>query len=91
MNTRQSFVLLSIIMLIAIAWTKMYWMFVIVTPFILLGVYDLIQTRHTILRIYPVVGHLRYLFESMRPEIQQYFVESDISGRPISREFRALV
>jgi len=91
MNTRQSFLLLSIIMLIAIAWTKMYWMLIIVTPFILLGVYDLIQTKHTILRIYPVVGHLRYLFESIRPEIQQYFVESDISGRPIRREFRALV
>jgi len=39
----------------------------------------------------PVIGHLRYFFESIRPEIQQYFVESDTNGTPISREFRALV
>ncbi|MHC4857196.1 MAG: FMN-binding glutamate synthase family protein [Planctomycetota bacterium] len=49
------------------------------------------QRNHTVLRLYPVIGHLRYLFESIRPEIQQYFVESDTNGKPISREFRDLV
>jgi hypothetical protein len=47
--------------------------------------------RHPILRIYPVIGHLRYLFESIRPEIQQYFAESDTNGQPVNREFRTLV
>ncbi len=51
----------------------------------------MLQTKHTILRLYPVIGIFRYIFESIRPEIQQYFVESDINGRPINREFRALV
>lgn len=49
------------------------------------------QTRHTILRLYPVVGHFRYMLESVRPEIQQYFVESDINGTPVPREFRSLI
>ncbi len=57
----------------------------------MLGTYDLLQKSHTILRLYPVIGHFRYLFESIRPEIQQYFVESDINGIPVNREFRALV
>jgi glutamate synthase domain-containing protein 2 len=56
-----------------------------------LGLYDLLQTRHTIRRNFPVLGRLRYLFESIRPEMQQYFVESNISGRPFSRQQRSLV
>ncbi|MFP3693384.1 FMN-binding glutamate synthase family protein, partial [Burkholderia sp. SIMBA_048] len=40
-----------------------------------LGVYDLIQTRHAIRRNYPVLGNLRFLFEFIRPEIRQYFLE----------------
>jgi len=60
-------------------------------PLLVLALYDTLQKRHTILRIYPVIGHFRYLFESVRPEIQQYFVEDNLNGRPISREFRDLV
>lgn len=72
-------------------WPKALWLFILILPFIALGLYDMTQRRHTILRIYPVIGHLRFLFESIRPEIQQYFVESDTDGQPISREFRDLV
>jgi hypothetical protein len=39
------------------------------------AVYDVVQRRHSILRNYPVAGHLRFLFEAIRPEIQQYFIE----------------
>lgn len=67
------------------------WLWLIVGPLLAIGIYDLIQTRHTLLRIYPVIGHFRYLFESVRRELQQYFVESDLDGKPISREFRSLV
>lgn len=73
------------------AWSGAYWLFMIILPVAGLGLYDMSQRKHTILRIYPVIGHLRYLFESVRPEIQQYFVESDTNGQPISREFRDLV
>ncbi|MFN9477261.1 MAG: hypothetical protein ACK57M_02465, partial [Rickettsiales bacterium] len=45
-------------------------------PYIVIGLWDIFSTKHTILRNYPVIGHLRYMFEFIRPEIQQYFVES---------------
>ena len=55
------------------------------------GVHDLKQTRHAILRNYPVMGHLRFLFEFVRPEIRQYFIESDSEAAPFSRAQRSLV
>lgn len=56
-----------------------------------LGVHDLVQTRHSILRNYPMAGHLRFLLEHIRPEIQQYFVETNTAGTPFDRETRDLV
>lgn len=53
-----------------------------------LGGWDLLQRRHSVLRNYPVVGHLRYLLEGIRPEVQQYFIESNTEGRPYDREIR---
>ncbi len=96
MSVRQGFVLISIGVLLLVAawsayWSPAEWLFIPVIAIIALGVYDMLQRSHTILRLYPVIGHLRYIFESVRKEIQQYFVESDTDGRPISREFRALV
>ena len=49
------------------------------------------QTRHSILRNYPVIGHLRFLLEFIRPEIRQYFIESDNEAAPFSRQQRSLV
>ena len=56
-----------------------------------LGVHDLLQTHHSILRNYPVIGHLRFLLEFVRPEIRQYFIESDNEAAPFSRSQRSLV
>lgn len=58
-------------------------------PLILLGIKDVRQTRHAILRNFPVIGHLRFLMESIRPEINQYFVESDMDGTPYDRVKRS--
>ncbi|MDZ4355978.1 MAG: FMN-binding glutamate synthase family protein, partial [Variovorax sp.] len=55
------------------------------------GVHDLRQARHAILRNYPVIGHLRFLLEFIRPEIRQYFIESDAEAAPFSRAQRSLV
>ncbi|EFL03248.1 glutamate synthase(ferredoxin) [Streptomyces sp. SPB78] len=52
---------------------------------------DLVQPRHSILRNYPVLGHLRFLLESLRPELQQYFVERNFDGRPYDRDTRSIV
>jgi glutamate synthase domain-containing protein 2 len=56
-----------------------------------LGVYDLRQTRKSVLRNYPVIGHVRYLLEFIRPEMRQYFLESDNEAAPFSRAQRSLV
>ncbi|SEQ99923.1 FMN-binding glutamate synthase family protein [Thalassovita taeanensis] len=56
-----------------------------------LGLRDVTQTRHSILRNYPVVGHLRFLFEEIRPEIRQYLIESDQDEEPFSRDGRSLI
>jgi glutamate synthase domain-containing protein 2 len=56
-----------------------------------MGVYDLHQTKHSILRNYPVIGHMRFLLEFIRPEIRQYFIENDTDGAPFSRSQRSLV
>lgn len=68
-----------------------YTLYFLLVPLYILGLWDLVQKKHTILRNYPILGHLRYLFESIRPEIQQYFIERFNDGTPFSREQRSVV
>jgi glutamate synthase domain-containing protein 2 len=56
-----------------------------------IGVRDLVQTRHSILRNYPIAAHLRFIFEAIRPEMRQYFFEGEKDGAPFSRDKRAVV
>ncbi len=58
---------------------------------VVVGIHDLRQERHAILRNYPVIGHLRFFFEKIRPEMRQYFFEGDTDGMPFPRERRAIV
>lgn len=67
------------------------WLALPCTALLLLGIYDLAQTRHAIRRNYPVLGNLRFLFELIRPEIRQYFLEDDTNAAPFSRAQRSLV
>ena len=70
------------------------WVFVLCAIFAaltLLGLRDMAQDRHAVLRNYPILGHLRFLFEKIRPEIRQYLIESDQDEQPFSREQRSLV
>jgi glutamate synthase domain-containing protein 2 len=57
----------------------------------ILGVHDLTQPRHSILRNYPVLGHVRWIVELVRPEIRQYLIESDEDAAPFSRVQRTVV
>ncbi|MFB8002634.1 FMN-binding glutamate synthase family protein [Nocardia sp. NPDC056000] len=68
-----------------------YVLLVILVALLVVGVYDVIQTRHSILRNYPVLGHMRYLLESLRPELQQYFIERNYDGRPYDRDVRTMI
>jgi glutamate synthase domain-containing protein 2 len=56
-----------------------------------LGIYDLGQRRHSLLRNYPIAAHIRFLLEEVRPEIRQYFLESDTDGVPFDRNTRSIV
>lgn len=58
---------------------------------VLQGLHDLRQTRHAVLRNYPVMAHLRFFLESIRPEMRQYFFEGDKDGAPFPRDKRAIV
>ena len=57
----------------------------------LLGIRDLLQKNHAVLRNYPISAHIRFLLEEIRPEMRQYFFESEKDGMPFSRDTRALV
>lgn len=57
----------------------------------LLGLHDLLQRKHAILRTYPVLGHMRFLLEDSGPELRQYIVESNTEGRPFNRDQRSLM
>jgi glutamate synthase domain-containing protein 2 len=69
----------------------LWWLELIFVPLALLGLWDVTQKRHSILRNYPLAGHMRFLLESMGPELHQYFVENDEDGRPFNRDQRSVV
>jgi glutamate synthase domain-containing protein 2 len=55
-----------------------------------IGVHDVIQTKRSILRNYPIAGHARFIMEDLRPKIRQYFFEGEKDGRPFPRDKRSL-
>ncbi len=96
MKVREKFVLVSVatvvvVLLISNYWSPFLWSFLVIIPLILMGIVDMIQKKHAIRRNFPVIGRMRYLLEAIRPEIMQYFVETDTQGRPINRIFRSLI
>lgn len=68
-----------------------YFWFIAFGPLILIGIRDITQTKHSIKKNFPVIGNLRYLLESISPEIQQYFVERRTDGAPIDKNQRAII
>ena len=67
------------------------WPLLVFAVLLVLGIGDLIQTRHSLWRNYPILSHCRWLVEGIRPEIRQYLFESDVSGTPFNRGQRSLV
>jgi len=96
MKVREQFIIISIIVILAIIgisliWQPFLWAFLLVGPLIIMGVFDIFQKSHAIRRNFPLIGRFRYVLESIRPEIMQYFVETDTQGRPLNRILRSLV
>ena len=68
-----------------------WWLELLFVPLVILGIYDYMQPRHSILRNFPILGHMRFIIEDMGPELHQYLVESDTDGRPFDRDTRSLI
>ncbi|MBX3022028.1 MAG: FMN-binding glutamate synthase family protein [Bdellovibrionales bacterium] len=93
---RREFFLISAVIFAAVGltswfWPPVLWSLIVLAPVFLIGMNDALQTRQAIRRNFPLIGNVRYLFEMIRPELQQYFVESNQSGRPIPRDIRSVI
>lgn len=93
---RNEFILFAILTLIIVGvvgyfWPPIWWSMVVLGPIILIGFYDMFQSKHAIMRNFPILGRGRYIMEELRPKIYQYFIESDTNGRPFNRINRAVV
>ncbi|CAM2846902.1 FMN-binding glutamate synthase family protein [Legionella worsleiensis] len=92
---RQWYLGFGVLLLILLALFAMLhdikWFIGFMIPLIVLGIYDVCQTKSSILRNFPVLGHVRFFLEFIRPEIQQYFIATDESELPFNREIRSLV
>lgn len=67
------------------------WFFGLLIPLVFIGVYDFLQPKHSILRNFPILGHIRYFLEFLRPELRQYLIADDIEEKPFSRDQRNIV
>lgn len=83
--------ILVVLLCIFIMLKDVRWFFLFLVPIILIWIFDLLQKKHSLLRNFPVIGHLRFFLEFIRPEIQQYFIATDESELPFNRENRSLV
>ncbi len=91
-----TFVLLVTIVLLVelLDWPRSLYAAIALLPFAAMtaiGTVDLLQTRHAVLRNYPLTAHIRFILEEIRPEIRQYFLESEKDGTPFSRDKRSIV
>src|ERR687891_662812 len=86
-------ILLATVAVAALGWREPGWAFLLIVllPLACLGIWDVFQRRHTLMRNYPVTAHFRWLLEDLRPFLRQYIVEGDLTGRPFNREQRSLV
>jgi len=81
----------ALVALVWLFWPPVLWSLVVLGPLFLVGLRDALQTKRTVLRNFPLIGHGRYAVEGIRPEIQQYLIESNLDAYPVEREFRSLV
>lgn len=96
MSARAIFIYsaVSIVILVAILgsfWPDAWYSMIVFAPLILVGVRDMLQKKHTIKRNFPLIGNFRYMLEAIRPELMQYFVETDTEGKPFNRLHRSMV
>lgn len=76
---------------IGVLWAPVWWFLLLSVTLLIFGLYDAFQTKHAILKNFPLIGRVRWTVEGLRPYIQQYIIETDTGGAPISRMFRSIV
>ncbi|OZG73014.1 FMN-binding glutamate synthase family protein [Hahella sp. CCB-MM4] len=81
----------GIILILGLIWSGFWWLLLPIAAVLGIGLYDASQTKHTLRRNFPFIGRGRWMMELARPFIQQYFIESEVNGRPVSRMFRSIV
>src|SRR4051794_30840186 len=96
MSVRQIFItssIVSIAVILLFSLISPYFLlsFLIIGPLVIIGVMDITQKKQSIRRNFPIIGNFRYLLEKVRPEIMQYFVETDTEGKPINRLYRSVI
>ena len=92
-NVSVSGIIISLLVIASVLFLKMayihndnwYWGLLITLPLLLISIVDVRQSKHTILRNYPITGHLRYFLKRIRPELRQYFFRTDVDGKPFNR------
>lgn len=84
-------VILFILASLLIFHASLWWFFGFLILLAFVAIYDLTQKKHSILRNFPILGHIRFILEFFRPEIQQYFIADDKSELPFNRETRNVV
>ncbi|MEC7400262.1 MAG: FMN-binding glutamate synthase family protein, partial [Pseudomonadota bacterium] len=84
---------LVVVLMVALSLTVPAWRWglALSLPLLALAIYDFAQRRHSLWRNYPILAHIRWIAEDLRPFAQAYFVESDTEGRPFNHNERALV
>lgn len=94
---RGTFVFLSIVVCLGAAavswflWTPFWFSFILIVPIVFMGVSDMIQTKQSLKRNFPILGRMRWMAEWMRPKVYQYFIESDTDGAPFNRLSRNVI
>jgi glutamate synthase domain-containing protein 2 len=93
-NAILLFLVIANILILKLAYInneQWYWGLCLTLPLLLIAIRDTRQRKHAVIRNYPVIGHLRYFLEAIRPELRQYFFESDLDGAPFNRRQRSVV
>ncbi len=93
---RNEFIFVSISLVVSIllgslVYPAVLWAFLLIVPLLAVGFYDYFQTHSTLKRNFPLLARGRWLAETLRPPVRQYFIEGDLEGTPISRMFRSVV
>ena len=94
---RKAFIIFSVVSIAVLAvlayfiWPGFWYILGVLAIPVVMGFIDMAQTKHSLMRNFPFFGRMRWLMEALRPKMYQYFIESDIDGRPFNRLDRSTI